>query len=130
MLGAGAVGTAFGGVLAAESRTGQVSTRSPLALAHLGHDLRRSRFEPGVGRSFTARGEHGTFRLRLAEITDLSRAQAGDERSFNLLFRAPRRHTPEGIYRLTSRHTGEHTLFLSSVGQSGRTMQGLVNQAS
>jgi hypothetical protein len=130
MLGGGLATTALGGVLVADSRSGHAPTRSPLASATLGHDLRRSRFTPALGASFLARGEHGTFRLRLAEILDLPRAPVADEHSFNLLFHAPRHAPPEGIYRLSSRHTGQHTLFLSAIGQSGRTMQGLVNRSS
>lgn len=130
MLGGGLMSTSLGGsVLHRVSRSTTVRP-GPSVAALRSANLRRSRFAPGVGRSFSARGDQGAFRLRLVEIRDLAHSSAQDsEHSFNLLFRSLGRKPPEGIYELDSAATGPATLFLSSVGAGGMTLQGLVNHA-
>ena len=80
MLGGGVLATTLGGSVLAGSETRSPSRVADTAsLRKAEESLRRSRFAPGTGKVFSARGDQGSYRLRLTEISDVQHAPGPGE---------------------------------------------------
>lgn len=90
----------------------------------------RSSFTHLVGRTVTATGRAGSYRLTLIGIGDVDRTPAGSANSFNLIFRQQSAGAfIEGIYRLSGPNLKGVSLLLNSVGADGR-IQALINRGN
>lgn len=87
----------------------------------------RSRFAPLVGRTFTMEEPGRRWRMRLAEVDDLSQSRAGDELCFSLTFAASGPGPDQGTFVVRRTGFAATTLFLVPIGTDGRTYEAVVN---
>jgi hypothetical protein len=99
---------------------GLLATREAGDLAYSGRQLTRDLFAPHKGTLFSLRGELAGTRLRLVDVTDLSRADAGSPGRFSLIFRVDQGDQPAGgTWVTTHPEIGKVSLFITPVGRRG-----------
>lgn len=94
--------------------------------------LKRSTFEPLVGRTFEMAGDGVVHRAILAEVNDVLPASArGDENRFSLVFHAARNaRVGEGIKQFRHRELGTVSLFAAPIdrGVKARRLEAVINR--
>ena len=120
LLASGALGGALSTVLGAEAAT---AARPRVAYS-------RARFLPQRRKRFRISGPEGRWTARLLEVTDLSRAQRGDDQAFGLVFRFQRRGPEQASVTIRRRRFAPLQLFLVPTDARRRTYYAVVNRSS
>lgn len=131
--GLGVVGAVALGSLSANAATTGATVSRALPTVATPAPLKRSRFTPAIGQSFTAKSATATYTLSLAEILDLPHLAAGyAETCFSLVFSVLEgANPPDDVYRLSNATAGDSTLFASRIGarSDSRQLQAIINQS-
>jgi hypothetical protein len=120
LLASGAVGAALSTLLAG----------APAEAARPKRAYSRARFLPHRRKRFRVRGPGGRWTARLLDVTDLSRAQAGDDQAFGLVFRAQRRGPEQCSVTIRRRRFAPLELFVVPTDARRRTYYAVVNRSS
>lgn len=89
----------------------------------------RARFQAQRRKRFrVSGGGGGRWTARLLEVSDLSRAQAGDDRAFGLVFRTQRPGPEQGSFTVRRHRFAPVTLFLVPTDANRRSYYAVVNR--